>query len=288
MTVFTSTVYPDIVRVWNACIRSALPREEIRVEVFSDASEDRLEESLLPGAVVLRRSRRRRDFHDAYNDALARAATPYLAFVDTDVFWLSPHVWPRALKELERPKVAAVSCVSRRKRASHGTFAVIMKTDVYRAVLADLPGGFDPAIEGIAPEIPPERWSYFDTGDLAAQAVVKAGYEIRLLNLEEDGAFVRFNGLTLSRRDADRIGTANFLEVVGGSSYHWNGLAGNAILKKLHDRLFPDGPAFAFPFSPGDALRGAFGANPYVVARRLAQLGRLVLGARRIRRTVLS
>ena len=287
LTVFTSTVYPDIARVWNGCIQSALPRDEIRVEVFCDSSENLLEGNELPGAVVVQRSRRCRDFHDAYNDALVRAETPYLAFVDTDVFWLSPTVWPRALRELERPEVAAVSCFSRHQRASPGTFAVIMKTDVYRSVLAHVSGGFDPAIEGIAPGIPPERWRRFDTGDRAAEAVVKAGYEIRFFDLEAEPAFFRFHGLTLTRRALEWIGPANFLEVASGSGYHWNGLAGNAVLKGLHDRLFPGGTPFDFPFSVGDALRKSFGAGPRAGARRLARLARLTSGARRIR-SVLS
>ena len=256
------------------------------MEVFFDSSENQLEGILFPGALVLRRSGRRRDFHDAYNDALLRADTPYLAFVDTDIFWLSPTVWPRALTELERPEVAAVSCFSRQHRASPGTFAVIMKTDVYRSVLADLPGGFDPAIEGIAPGIRPERWKRFDTGDRAAQAVVKAGYEICFLNLEAEVAFVRFDGLTLTRKALDWIGPANFLEVVGGSWGHWNGLAGNAVLKRLHDYLFPGGTPFDFPFSMGDALRTSFGASPRACASRLARLARLTSGARRVRRVL--
>jgi hypothetical protein len=284
LTVFTSTVYPDIVRVWNACIRSALPREDIRVEVFSDTAEDRLEERLVPGAVVLRRTSVRRDFHDAYNDALARAETPYLAFVDTDVFWLSPTVWPHALDELERPEVAAVSCVSRRGRNTPGTFAVIMKANVYRSVLADFPGGFDPAIEGIDATIPPDQWTYFDTGDRAARAVVEAGYEIRILNLDEQGAFVRFDGLTMTRRAVDWIGPENFLKVSATSSYHWVGLAGNVVLKRLHDRLFADGMPYDFPFSPGDALYKTFGAGRRTLCSRLARLARVVSGAYQIRR----
>ena len=286
LTVFTSTVYPDIARVWNGCIQSALPRDEIRVEVFCDSSENLLEEDELPGAVVVRRSRRRRDFHDAYNDALVRAETPYLAFVDTDVFWLSPSVWPRALEELERPEVAAVSCFTRQQRTSPGTFAVIMKTDVYRSVLANVSGGFDPAWEGIAPEIPPEQWRRFDTGDRAAEAVLRAGYEIRFLNLEAEPAFFRFHGLTLTRRALEWIGPANFLEVAGSSGYHWNGLAGNAVLKELHDRLFPAGTPFDFPFSIGDALRKSFVASPRMCVHRLARLARLTSGARRIRRVL--
>ena len=286
LTVFTATVYPDIVRVWNACIRSALPPEDIRVEVFSDSSADRLDDSLLPGAVILRRNRVRRDFHDAYNDALQRVETPYLAFVDTDVFWISPTVWPRARAELEHSVVAAVSCVSRRNRPTHGTFAVIMKTHVYRAVLADLPGGFYPAMEGIAPGVPPKQWKHIDTGDRMAWAVKKAGYQVRLLNLENEGAFVRFDGLTLTRRTVDWIGSANYLEVAGASPYHWIGLAGNAVLKRLHDRLFPDGKPFDYPFSPTDALRSACRGGPRILIRRLAILARLFSGARLIRRSI--
>ncbi len=285
LTVFTSSVYPDIVRIWNDCIRSSLPAEEICVEVFFDSSSDRLNDSMLPGATILRRNRRCRDFHDAYNEALARAATPYLAFVDTDVFWLSSAVWPRALKELELNEVAAVSCVSRTNREIPGTFAVIMKTDVYRRILAEVPGGFYPALEGIAPGIAPEQWKRFDTGDRAARAVVEAGYEIRLLNLDQQGAFARFHGLTLTRRALEWIGPENFLKVAGDSSYHWTGLAGNAILKKLHDRIYPDAGSFDFPFSPSYAWRTALGHGRTTI-RRLKMLGQLAHASRRIERRV--
>ena len=227
-----------------------------------------------------------RDFHDAYNDALARSTTPYLAFVDTDIFWLSPAVWPRALKELEHNEVAAVSCISRRNCESPGTFAVIMKTAVYRPVLANVPDGFYPAFEGIAPETAPEQWKRFDTGDRAARAVLDAGYKIRLLHLDEQGDFVRFDGLTLTRRALEWIGPDNFLKVAQESTYHWMGLAGNAILKRLYDRLYPDGAAFEFPFSPGVAFRTALSHGPATLARRLRMLWRIAHGSRRIERRV--
>src|SRR5688500_2419537 len=78
-----------------------------------------------------------------------RAPPPYLAFVDCDVFWLSRDLWPWLAGELDHPGVAAVACVSRHDRRSHGTFAVVFKTEVYREVLAGLPGGFSPAVTGL-------------------------------------------------------------------------------------------------------------------------------------------
>src|SRR5262249_42285394 len=158
VTVFTSTVYPDLVRIWHACASRAFPADEAVLEIFQDSEDNALCASLLPGVTVLRRTASRRDFHDAYNDALARASTPYLAFIDSDVFWTSVGLWDRVRKQLASQTTAAVSCVSRTKTASHGTFAVVMKVAVYREVLERFPDGFYPAIEVQDLSIPMERW----------------------------------------------------------------------------------------------------------------------------------
>ena len=95
VTVFTSTIYPDLARLWHACVSRSFPRHEAAIEVFQDSDEHEVSPRWLPGATVVRRAPSRRDFHEAYNDALARVETPYLAFVDTDVFWIAPDLWPR-------------------------------------------------------------------------------------------------------------------------------------------------------------------------------------------------
>ncbi|MGE5345726.1 MAG: nucleotidyltransferase family protein, partial [Acidithiobacillales bacterium] len=147
LTVFAATVFPDLVRLWHACLVRALPREEAIVEVYDDSAAGDLDAVLLPGATILRRAPERPDFQMAYNDAIARATTPLLAFVDTDVFCVSKDVWRRARAELERPEVAAVSCVSREAAESPGTFAVVMKVAAYREALRSVPGGFVPFAE---------------------------------------------------------------------------------------------------------------------------------------------
>src|SRR5262249_3755096 len=122
-TFFTATVHGDLPRLWLACLARALPEGAARFEVFDDSEGGRLDASLLPGAILLRRSAERPDFQVAYADALRRATTPLVAFVDTDVFWLSREAWPRVLAELDRPRVAAVACLGREAADSPGTFA---------------------------------------------------------------------------------------------------------------------------------------------------------------------
>src|SRR5262249_31970436 len=163
-------------------------------EIFQDSEDNALCASLLPGVTVLRRTASRRDFHDAYNDALARASTPYLAFIDSDVFWTSVGLWDRVRKQLASQTTAAGSCVSRRTPASHGTFAVVMKVAVYRKILERFPDGFSPAIEVPDLSIPMERWVQHDTGDLMTRAVVRTGHEVKLLHLQGSGEVVQFRG----------------------------------------------------------------------------------------------
>ncbi len=287
LTVFTSTVYGDLARIWHACVARATSGTA-RIEVFDDSPGQDLPEAAFPGATVLRRSPARRDFHEAYNDALARAATPLLAFVDTDVLSVSGAVWPDAVKELARPEVAAVSFVSRSKTESHGTFAVVMKVDAYRAALASLPGGFFPAIEKLDPALPQERWAWHDTGDLATRAVVAAGYEIRLLNLDHGNGFARFDGITLSRRAAEWMGADALATMSRRSDYFWHGYVGNLALRDLHDRLFSDGPRYAFAFSRARALALTASGGPRVAKERLRYLLRLKAQARAVERFVAS
>ena len=116
VTVFTCTVYPDVARIWHACVRRAFPADEARIEIFYDSDQGLLDPAHFPGAAILPRTPARREYHDAYNDAVARVETPYLAFIDSDVFWISGELWPFVRQELAVPEVAAVSLVSRRRR----------------------------------------------------------------------------------------------------------------------------------------------------------------------------
>jgi hypothetical protein len=248
VTVFTSTVYPDVARLWHACVSRAFPAAEARIEIFQDSERDDLDPGLYPGAAILRRTPARREFHDAYNDAVARVETPYLAFVDSDVFWISRGLWEWVKGRLAAPRVAAVSCVSRTRRPSHGTFAVVLKVAAYREVFArSLPLGFFPAAVRPDPGVSWESWEWYDTGDLAAKAVADAGWQIDLLHRDEQGEIFRLHGITLSRRGGEHFGGANLLRLASRDRYYFRGCAGNLVLRGLHDRLFPAGPRYDFP-----------------------------------------
>jgi hypothetical protein len=285
LTVFTATVYGDVVRLWRACVARALG-DAARIEIFDDSPGQDLDPALLPEAEILRRSPARRDFHEAYNDAVRRCETPLLAFVDSDVFWLDPGAWRRAAAEMADPRVAAVSCVSRTKTESHGTFAVVMRTEDYRRALARLPGGFFPAIAKLDPAIPKERWTWHDTGDLMTREVVSSGSEVRLLNLERSAEFARFDGITLSRRAALWMGGAALARISAENDYFWHGWIGNATLKSLHDAAFPDGPRYDFPFSRTRALALTAAGGLRTARSRLRYLTQTARQAREVRRAL--
>jgi hypothetical protein len=232
---------------------------------------------------VLGRATTRRDFQEAYNDALVRVATPLLAFVDTDVFWTSKDVWPRVMKELEDPRVAAVSCVSRTAAESHGTFAVVLKAALYRGALRTLPGGFFPFVEREADGDPPGRWIGHDTGDLATRAVRAAGFEVKLLHLEQHGNFVRFDAITNTRLIGGWTDPGVLLSMAKKNPYFRRGCVGNLALKSLHDRLFPGGPRCEVPIPP-TRLWGSLLRHPRALARALLDGLEFREGARRIRR----
>ncbi|HZF07966.1 MAG TPA: glycosyltransferase [Thermoanaerobaculia bacterium] len=283
LTIFTSTVYPDVVRLWHACVSRAFPPEETRIEIFQDSDRNILDPALYPGATILYRTSARREFHDAYNDAIARAETPYLAFIDSDVFWISDSLWGEVKQRLADPHVAAVSCVSRKRRPSHGTFAVVMKVAAYREVFASaLPLGFFPKADHPDPALPFEQWVWYDTGDLATQAVVDAGWQVDLLHRDEPGELFRFHGITLSRRGLEHVGGETLARLAGKDEYYFRGYAGNLVLKRLHDRLFPDGPRYDFPLSPLPLARASRKNPPAEVAWRREYWRRLQEGAGRV------
>jgi hypothetical protein len=283
LTVFTSTVYPDVARLWHACLTRAFGPREARLEIFEDSERHRLAPGLVPGATILHRTPARRDFHEAYNDACARVETPYLAIVDSDVFWISRRLWERVRDRLAAPGVAAVSCVSRRRRPSHGTFAVVMKAAVYREVFARaLPLGFFPQAERLDPALPRETWEWYDTGDLATRAVVDAGWRVDLLHRDEAGEIVRLHGITLSRRGAEHFGSENLVRLAGKDRYYFRGCAGNLVLKSLHDRLFPDGPRYDFALAVLPFARASHDNPPAEVAWRREYWRQLRAGAERV------
>lgn len=272
VTVFTATVYADVARLWLACVRKAFP--DAKIEIFWDSERPA---PSLPGATLIRRDGRRRDYHEAYDDALERCSTPCLVIADTDVFWTSRDLWPRLRETLERDeKLAAVACISREGRPSHGTFAVALKTDVYRRVGA----GFSPAIENVDPAVPWQRWTFHSSGDLATRAVLDAGYEVSLLRLDEPGReLVRFDGITAPRRIGEHLPPGRLMSA---GRYHWGGLMGNRVLAGLHDRLFPGGPAYGLRVPPSALTLEALRRGPREASKRLRLLRRCLSGARRV------
>jgi hypothetical protein len=283
VTVFTASVFGDVPRIWLACLRRSLPSDGVRFEVFDDSAEGTLDERLLPGVTLLRRSAKRPDFQVAYGDALRRATTPFLAFVDTDVFWISRDVWPRVMKEFERPRVAGVSCVSRASAASPGTFAVVMRTAVYRDIVRNVPGAFTPFVEREVTEGEPGRWSGDDTADRVARAVKEAGFDVPLLDLAEAGAFVRFDAITMTRLLAAWVGEETLLKMAMTNPYFRRGCLGGLALADVHDESFVDGPRFGLPL-PAALLWRSLLRHPRTFLRAVRDFVEFQKGAKRIRR----
>jgi hypothetical protein len=283
VTVFAASVFGDVPRIWLACLRRSLPSDDVRFEVFDDSAEGTLDEKLLPDVTLLHRSEERPDFQVAYGDALRRATTPFLAFVDTDVFWLSRDVWPRVRKEFESPRVAGVSCVSRTSAASPGTFAVVMRTAVYRDIVRNVPGAFTPVVEREVTGGAPGRWSGDDTADRVARAVKEAGFDVPLLDLAEVGAFVRFDAITMTRLLAAWVGEETLLKMAVTNSYFRRGCLGGLALAGVHDESFVDGPRFGLPL-PAALLWRSLLLHPRTFSSAVRDFVEFQKGAKRIRR----
>lgn len=283
-TVFAASVFGDLPRLWLACLRHALPAGDATFELFDDSAEGSLDRSVLPGVVVLGRSPARPDFQVAYADALRRATTPLLVFVDTDVFWLSREVWTRVLKELKNPRVAGVACLARAAAPSPGTFAVVMRTAVYREIVRRVPGGFAPAVEREETQGAAGRWRGQDTADRVARAVKEAGFEVPTLDLE-DSAFVRFDAITMTRLIRGWVGENTLVAMAAENRYFRRGCLGAHALARVHDELFPDGPRFGTPLRPG-ALWRTMIRRPRTLLAALRDAAEFRSGAVRIRKAL--
>jgi hypothetical protein len=282
-TVFTASVFGDVPRIWLACLRRSLPERDVKFEVFDDSPEGTLDGKFLPDVTLLRRSEERPDFQVAYGDALRRATTPFLAFVDTDIFWLSRDVWPRVMREFKSPRIACVACVSRLSATSPGTFAVVMRTAVYRDIVRNVPGAFTPFVEREERVGAPGRWKGDDTADRVAHAVKAAGFEVALLDLARTGAVVRFDAITMTRLLATWVGGETLLKMAATNPYFRRGCLGGFALARLHDELFVDGPRFVLPV-PASLLWRSLLGHPRTFLRALCDSAEFHRGAKRIRR----
>ncbi|MEO8130270.1 MAG: glycosyltransferase [Bryobacteraceae bacterium] len=286
ITVFTCTAYFDIARIWYACVSRAFPKGEAKFEIYVDSDCELPDMEYFRGVRLIKQGPGRRDFQEAYNDAVARADTEYLAFIDSDVYWVSDRIWPSIKNELSKPRVAAVSCITRSHRPSHGTFSVVMKSAIYREVLKTVPGGFLPSNEYMDINVPTGQWRWFDTGDLMTDAVRAAGYDVTLLKLDHSGEVVMFRNITVFRRPADWVGTG-ILETIKGK-YFWRGYTGNLALKHLHDRLFHDGPRYRFSLRTRLLLTHALRGGPNDLLWRFRILRRTWKDVGKVRRFILA
>jgi hypothetical protein len=281
LTIFTASVRLDLARLWLACVTRAFPQGETRIEIFDDSGEGVLRPDLLPGAAILRPGAGRRDFQEAYNDALDRAATPWLAFLDTDAYPVSREVWPLVSARLEAG-AAAVLCAPRTGVEGHDTVALVLNVEAYRTALADVPGGFLPRVEGEDPAGRPGRWRGFDTGDLLTGAVAARGGRIEALRFESEGAFVRFDALTNAHLLAAWAGAGRLLHLARRDVYLREGCLGNLVLRSVYDRAFSAGPRFAFSISRAAFWSSLVKAGPSVLRAGFGRARRLRVGARRL------
>lgn len=282
LTVFSASVRLDLARLWLRCTRRALPGPDVRVVLYDDSGAGALRADLLPGAEVIGPAPGRRDFQEAYNDALLRAETPVLVLADTDVYWTSTGLAERIEERFADPAVAAVSFVSRASEQGHGTFAVALRTGAYRAALADVPDGFFPSVEGEKEGGAPGRWHGHDTADLLMRAVVARGGAVDLLRLEAGDEFARFDALTNTHLLRAFAGDAALLELARGDAHLREGCLGNLALRGLHARLFPEGPPFEFPLRAFALFRALAAGSPGALARAAARLLELRASARRV------
>ncbi|HTD22071.1 MAG TPA: glycosyltransferase [Terriglobales bacterium] len=282
LTVFTSTVFADVVRIWFQCVSRAFPDGLARFEIFHDSDGPQLDPAEFPGATILHRTSTCREFHDAYNEAVQRCQTRYLAIIDSDVFWVSRGVWPRVQKELDDPNVAAVSCVSRSRRKSHGTYSVVLKPEIYREVMKKLPDGFFPRAESLDTSLPVFDWKWYDTGDVLSLAVVEAGYRINFHHMDRTGEIVRFFGVTLTRRGAATVGERKLAEMAGRGRYFWRGWTSNLALRRLHSHLFPHVRLYDFSFRASTLFGQSIWASPKRQGYRLCFLWLLWRSARKV------
>lgn len=282
LTVFAASVRLDLARLWLACLRRALPDSAVRIVLYDDSGRGGLRDDLLPGAEVIGPAAGRRDFQEAYNDALLRVDTPFLLLADTDVFWTSTGFRSLLEERFLDPAVAAVSLVSRVGEQGHGTFAVAVRTAAYRAALADVPDGFFPRVEGEKEGPPPGRWSGNDTGDLLMRAVVARGGVVDLLRSDSGTRFARFDALTNTHLLRTFGGEAALLALARGDAYLREGCLGNLALRPAYARLFPGGPAFEFPTRTASLFRVLASSGPRELARATARFSVLRAGARRV------
>lgn len=281
LTIFTASVRLDLARLWLACVTRAFAGERTAIEIFGEP-DSALDPAFLAGATILRPGPSRRDYQEALNDALRRVTTPYLAFIDTDVFWTSVDTWERVKERLEDERCAAVSCVSRAATEGHGTFAVVLKVAPYRTALADVPGGFFAAAEREEPDGPPGRWFGRDTGDLLLRAVVARGGRVDLLRLEDEGAFVKLDALTCTHLLATWAGSRSVLTLARRDGYVRDSVLGNLALAGVYRHVFPDGPPFEFPVRTVELFRTLAPEGPRELARAAARFLRLRREVRRI------
>jgi len=284
LTIFTASVRLDLARLWLACVHRAFPRGDVAVEIFDDSDEGALRPEFLPGAVLLRPGTGRRDFQEAYNDALRRAATPWLALIDTDAFAVSRDIWPRAHACFADRSVAAVACAPRTSVKGHDTVALVLRVDAYRSALDAVPDGFLPRAGSEGTGGGPGAWRGHDTGDLLTRAVEARGGRVERLGLEEEDAFVRFDALTNAHLLAAWSGPGPLLELVRQDPYLREGCLGNLALGPAYERAFPGGPPFSFAVSRAAVWAALASAGPASLRACLGRAWRLRTGAKRVAR----
>lgn len=282
LTVFTASARLDLARLWLACVRRAFPREEALIEIFDDSEGGVLRPERLPGATILRPGPGRRDFQEAYNDALRRASTPFLALLDTDAYATSADVWPSVRERFANEDVAAVSCAPRTATAGHDTVALVLRVAVYRAALGAVPDGFLPRAERLESGDSPGHWLGHDTGDLLTRAVMALGGKHEILRFEEAGSFVRFDAVTNTHLLAAWSGNGPLLALARKNVYFREGCLGNLVLRDLYERAFPDGPPFSFRASPGAVWAAMASGGVRSLRDAASRARRMRAGARRI------
>lgn len=195
LTVFTSSIFPDVTRVWYYFIKNNIEPHKSNIVIYDCGAK--LKKNYFETAEIFRFpniEHGKKIDHFIKN----RCTTPFLFICDDDAFVLDKKVINDAIRKMElNPKCAAYSFkfrdwwqfdINNKFYYPMGSYAVIVNVDIIRKenLSFSVKRTGNPAIR--------KGSGYYDTADYACEQLIKRGYDVIIAPNEEQNVILTLFG----------------------------------------------------------------------------------------------
>ncbi len=264
LTIFTSSIFPDVTRVWYYFINKCIDFEDTTVAIYDCGARLKSEHFFLAEIFKFPNIEHGKKID---NFITCSCATPFLFICDDDAFVLDRTVIESALKYMENNSNCAAYSFKFRDWWSFkfnnkqyypmGSYAVIINVNIIKNEMLSM------ATKRTDNDAIRRGTGYYDTSDYACEQLIRKGYEIKIAPARDRKLLPAFYGTSSGFRSLTKkvLFSSHFTckrhpqkitQKLKADSYHYQRACAVAAVKTIYKKLFSESPRLKHFFTLSD------------------------------------